>query len=313
MPLAFSSEEREAAERLIEVALAEDLGAAGDLTSRALIPEAMRGTVNVVSRADGIVAGLSVAKLVYERLDPAVTWSERVPDGTRVTRGAVIATVAGPLRTLLTGERTALNFLMHLSGVATLTRKFIDAVAGTKVVILDTRKTLPGWRLLEKYAVRTGGGTNHRMSLSDGCLIKDNHLAAWRSAARATDSDPSIAAAIAAARRAAPGIPVEVEVDTKEQLTDVLAGLPDIVLLDNMDIATLRECVTLRNRLAPDVLLEASGGISLNVGQAGRLPHDKKWQAGSLPYEIATTGVERISVGAITHSAPALDLAFDWP
>jgi nicotinate-nucleotide pyrophosphorylase (carboxylating) len=313
VPLAFNSEEREAAERLIRAALAEDLATDGDLTSRALIPEAMRGTVNVVSRADGIVAGLPVAQLVYERLDPAVTWSERVSDGTRVTRGAVMATVAGPLRSLLTGERTALNFLMHLSGVATLTRKFIDAVAGTKVVILDTRKTLPGWRLLEKYAVRAGGGTNHRMSLADGYLIKDNHLAAWRSNKQSPESDHSIAAAVATARRAAPGVPVEVEVDTLEQLADALAGLPDIVLLDNMDIVTLRECVALRNRLAPHVLLEASGGISLNVGQAGRLPHDKKWQSGSLPYEIATTGIERISVGAITHSAPALDLAFDWP
>jgi nicotinate-nucleotide pyrophosphorylase (carboxylating) len=221
---------------------------------------------------------------------------------------------------------------MHLSGVATLTRKFVDAVAGTKAVILDTRKTLPGWRRLEKYAVRAGGGTNHRMGLWDACLIKDNHLAAWRTG----NPGSTIAEAVATARRAvAPSVSVEVEVDTLEQLADALAGRPDIVLLDNMDVAALRECVALRDRLAPGVQLEASGGIrlvghaaslpvasssntsvgsNLNTkdGQAGSLPHEKR-QAGSLPYEIAATGVERMSVGAMTHSAPALDLAFDWP
>jgi nicotinate-nucleotide pyrophosphorylase (carboxylating) len=298
VPLAFSPEEREAARRLVDLALAEDLGNVGDLTSQALIPEEMQGAVKVVARADGILAGVPVAQLVYERLDPAVTWNGRLEDGSRLTRGAVVATVSGPLRSLLAGERTVLNFLMHLSGVATLTGKFVDAVAGTKAVILDTRKTLPGWRRLEKYAVRAGGGTNHRLGLADGCLIKDNHLAAWG----ANASSRTIAAAVAAARRAVPAsVPVEVEVDTIEQLTDALAGQPDIVLLDNMDVATLRECVALRDRLAPNVLLEASGGIRLNVGQAGSLPHD-----------IAATGVDRISVGAITHSAPALDLAFDW-
>jgi nicotinate-nucleotide pyrophosphorylase (carboxylating) len=298
VPLELSSEEREAALRLVQWALAEDLGTAGDITSRALIPADLRGTVDVVARAEGVLAGSPVARLVFEKLDPAAVWNARVEDGSRLAPGTVVATVAGPLRSLLTGERTALNFLMHLSGVATLTRKFVDAVAGTKAVILDTRKTLPGWRRLEKYAVRAGGGTNHRMGLSDGCLIKDNHLAAWR----AGNPGRSIAGAVAAARRAAPPpVPVEVEVDTFEQLADALAGRPDIVLLDNMDVATLRACVALRERLAPGVLLEASGGIQL-VGQAGSLPH-----------EIAATGVDRMSVGAMTHSAPALDLAFDWP
>ena len=277
----------------MELALAEDLGTIGDLTSQALIPVDMPGTVNVVARAEGILAGSPVARLVFDRLDSTVTWQTHVDDGARLARGAVIASVVGPLRALLGGERTALNFLMHLSSIATLTRKFVDAAAGTKAVILDTRKTLPGWRRLEKYAVRAGGGTNHRMGLADGCLIKDNHLAAWRTA----NPNRSIAEAVAEARKRVPKhIPVEVEVDTLEQLTDALAGRPDIALLDNMDVPGLRECVKLRDRLAPGVLLEASGGIGLaNVA------------------EIAAAGVDRISVGRLTHSAPALDLAFDWP
>jgi nicotinate-nucleotide pyrophosphorylase (carboxylating) len=293
VPLSLSPEERDAAQRLVRLALAEDLGTVGDITSAALIPKNMQGTVNVVARADGVLGGLPVAGLVFQELDAAVMWNARVADGARLTRGTVIASVVGPLRSLLAGERTSLNFLMHLSGVATLTRKFVEAVAGTKAVILDTRKTLPGWRRLEKYAVRAGGGTNHRMGLADGCLIKDNHLAACRFA----NTGHSIAAAIAAARSAVPtALPVEIEVDTVEQLADALAGKPDIVLLDNMDVAILRECVSLRDRIAPSVLLEASGGIRLANAA-----------------EIAATGVDRISVGAMTHSAPALDLAFDWP
>jgi len=290
---ALSNEERDAAQRLVDLALAEDLGNLGDLTSQALIPEQMQGAVKVVARADGILAGVPVAQMVFERIDPAIMWDGLHADGARLTRGAVVATVAGPLRSLLAGERTVLNFLMHLSGVASFTRKFVDAVAGTKAVILDTRKTLPGWRRLEKYAVRAGGGTNHRLGLADGYLIKDNHLAAWR----ASDAHRSIAAAVAAARSAVPtSVPVEVEVDTIEQLTDALAGNPDIVLLDNMDDAALRRCAALRDTIAPNVLLEASGGVTLATVAA-----------------IAATGVDRISVGAITHSAPALDLAFDWP
>jgi nicotinate-nucleotide pyrophosphorylase (carboxylating) len=293
LPLNFDPGERDAAGRLVDLALAEDLGTVGDLTSQALVPVDMPGTVDVVARAEGVLAGSPVAQLVFDRLDSSVTWKARLEDGARVTRGTVIASVAGPLRALLGGERTALNFLMHLSGVATLTRKFVDSVAGTKAVILDTRKTLPGWRQLEKYAVRAGGATNHRMGLADGCLIKDNHLAAWRTANR----NRTIAEAVKEARKHVPKtIPVEVEVDTLEQLADALSGDADIVLLDNMDVPALRECVKLRDRLAPRVLLEASGGIRLaNVA------------------EIAAAGVDRISVGALTHSAPALDLAFDWP
>jgi nicotinate-nucleotide pyrophosphorylase (carboxylating) len=192
----------------------------------------------------------------------------------------------------LAAERTVLNFLMHLGGVATRTRQFVDAVAGTKAKILDTRKTLPGWRLLEKYAVRAGGGTNLRIGLFDGCLIKDNHLAVWK------EEHPrdSLAGVIAAARQGVPaGIRVEIEVDTLEQLREVLAAKPDIVLLDNMDAATIAQAVRLRDWIAPGVLLEASGGVTLETVGA-----------------IAAAGVDRISVGAITHSAPVLDMAFDW-
>jgi len=288
----LTAEERQAAEQLVALALAEDLGPARDITSRALIPESRPGTVNVVVRRAGIVAGLPVAEIVLQQLDSAAIFEIQVSDGAKVDAGTIVASVRGAWRTLLASERTVLNFLMHLGGVATRTRQFVDAVAGTKAVILDTRKTLPGWRLLEKYAVRAGGGTNHRIGLFDGCLIKDNHLAAW------SEDHPrdSIARAIATARQAIPaGIPIEVEVDTLEQLREALAGKADIVLLDNMNAATIAKAVGIRDGLAPHVLLEASGGVTLETVGA-----------------IAAAGVDRISVGAITHSAPALDMAFDW-
>lgn len=318
--------EQSAAWRLIELALAEDLNANiamaqidfgqvftmttfdssqapiaslpseldHDLTCAALVGQSEAATIDVTIRRDGVLAGAAIAELVFERLDPTVSWQTLLNDGDVVRPGDVVARVAGPLRSLLIGERTALNFLMHLSGVATQTRRYVEAVAGTKAVILDTRKTLPGWRLLEKYAVRCGSGMNHRMGLSDGVLIKDNHLAAW---VASTDSEShSIAAAVLQARNRSPkGVSIEVEVDTLEQLRDALAGSPDIVLLDNMGPPQLRDAVKLRDQLAGSVLLEASGGITLaNVR------------------EIAECGVDRISVGALTHSAPALDIAFDW-
>lgn len=327
-PLAFGSAEQFAALRLIESALSEDLGDAAviggspvdrladvfsvttidsvldelpdslpseldrDLTCAALIDPAETATINVVVRRDGVLAGGPVAELVFGRLDPTVAWQSLVADGTFVTAQTVVARASGPLRSLLIGERTALNFLMHLSGVATQTRKFIDAVGGTKAVILDTRKTLPGWRALEKYAVRCGGGTNHRMGLHDGVLIKDNHLAAWvRRAGISTIAD-----AVRQARSVSPsGIAIEVEVDTLEQLRDALAGGPEIVLLDNMGPPLLREAMRLRDEVAPATQLEASGGITLGNVR-----------------EIAETGVDRISIGALTHSAPAIDIAFDW-
>jgi nicotinate-nucleotide pyrophosphorylase (carboxylating) len=285
----FGPREQTAADRLIELALAEDLSSVGDVTCAALIRPEERAAVQVVARGDGVLAGSPVGRRVFEKLDAEVRWAAHCRDGDIVHRGVVIATVSGPLRSLLTGERTILNFLTHLSGVATVTRRFVDAVAGTKARLLDTRKTLPGWRLLEKYAVRCGGGANHRMGLYDGILIKDNHLAAW------TESD-SIAKAVEAARAGGPaGTSVEVEVDTLDQLRDALGGSPDIVLLDNMNASLLRDAVSIRDQQAPRVLLEASGGVTLETVA-----------------EIAHTGVDRISVGALTHSAPALDLAFDW-
>jgi nicotinate-nucleotide pyrophosphorylase (carboxylating) len=288
----LSDPEAAAALRLIEHALAEDLANVGDLTCQALIEPAERAEVLVVARQAGVLAGGPVAGLVFQKLDTQVEWQPRVADGSSLAPSTVVAGVTGPLGSLLTGERTALNFLTHLSGVATLTRKFVDAVAGTTARIYDTRKTLPGWRLLEKYAVRCGGGANHRMGLYDGCLIKDNHLAAWAAA----HAGASIADAIRHARgRLHAGTPIEVEVDTLEQLTDALSARPEIVLLDNMEPAILREAVRLRDQTVPGVQLEASGGITLTNVSA-----------------VAATGVDRISVGALTHSPLALDLAFDW-
>jgi nicotinate-nucleotide pyrophosphorylase (carboxylating) len=287
----FGEGERSAARKLIELALFEDLSKAGDLTCRALIRPDQSATVQVVARTDGVLAGSPIGRMVFESLDRNVQWDARHRDGDRVTPGTVIADVSGSLSSLLIGERTMLNFMTHLSGIASITRRFVDAVAvaGTRAKVLDTRKTLPGWRLLEKYAVRCGGGTNHRMGLYDGVLIKDNHLAAW------TESS-SIAEAVRTARAKSPAeVSIEVEVDTLKQLDDALSGSPDIVLLDNMNVETLRAAVAMRDRQAPQVLLEASGGVTLDSVT-----------------EIARTGVERISVGALTHSAPALDLAFDW-
>lgn len=294
--LQFSETQASAARELIRMALAEDLLPDGDATTQALIPEGQTGSVEIVARAPGVLAGLPVALLVFTEVDPAVIFRFLVHDGDWLVAGQVVAELSGPLRSLLTGERTCLNFLTHLSGVATLTRRYVDAVAGTRAGIYDTRKTLPGWRILEKYAVTAGGGRNHRMGLGDMLLIKDNHLAGWLAAA----PDRSIAAAVQAARKwsmARAGAPkqIEIEVDTLAQFADALAGEPDIVLLDNMTLEDMRQAVALRNARAPRVELEASGGVSLASVAA-----------------IAATGVERISVGALTHSPPALDLAFDW-
>ena len=286
----FGGSEQAAAQRLIEMALSEDLMSRGDLTCQALIGRDQKGTVQIVSRKPGMLSGSPIGRMVFAKLDPDVQWEALKRDGDAVHPGTVIANVSGPLASLLTGERTMLNFMTHLSGIASLTKTYVDLVAGTRARILDTRKTLPGWRLLQKYAVRCGGGTNHRMGLYDGVLIKDNHLAAWTASG-------SIADAVRTARQKSPqGASVEVEVDTIAQLQDALQGEPEIVLLDNMSLEKLRESVALRDRTAPRVQLEASGGITLDTVKS-----------------IAQTGVERISIGALTHSAPALDLGFDWP
>ncbi len=283
---AFTPAEAAACRALVSLALAEDLGAAGDRTSAALIPADQPGRAAFVARTDGVVAGLPAAALVCAAVDPALAFAPAVADGSHLARGTILATVAGPLRSILAAERTALNFLQRLSGVATLTRRYVDAAAGTRAAVLDTRKTTPGWRLLEKYAVRMGGGRNHRVGLYDGVLIKDNHLAGLGGDVRR---------AVELARAANPGLPVEVEVDTLDQLEHALAAQADIVLLDNMPPDRMRAAVARRDAVSPGTKLEASGGINLGTIAAA-----------------AATGVDRISVGALTHSAPALDIALDY-
>jgi nicotinate-nucleotide pyrophosphorylase (carboxylating) len=281
-----------AANLLIELALAEDLGEPpDDVTSRVLIGAEQAGGVDVVARKEGVLAGLAVAELVFERLDSRVKIEKKAQDGSPLRAGTVVATLSGPMRSLLTGERTALNFMTHLSGVASLTRRYVDAARGSNAVILDTRKTHPAYRALEKYAVRMGGGRNHRMGLYDGCLIKDNHLAAWSAA----HPGASLADALRHARSQIGESILEVEVDTLEQLADALTADPDIVLLDNMQPDVLRKAVALRNERGHKAQLEASGGVTLESISA-----------------IAAAGVDRISVGALTHSAVALDVGFDW-
>ncbi len=298
MTLIFSNTETKTAKQLIQAALDEDLNNIGDLTCNALIPKSLKAEVNLVARENGIVAGLPIANLVFESLDTSVSTNFQTDDGNEIKAGQVLATFSGPLNSLLIGERTILNFMTHLSGIASLTQKYVQKVSGTKAVVLDTRKTLPGYRALAKYAVRAGGGTNHRIGLYDGILIKDNHLASWAS----QSNQSTIAEAIQTARKSveenisiANNISIEVEVDTLEQLEDALDGPPDIVLLDNMTTEQLKKAIQTRNQKKPYVLLEASGGITLETVQ-----------------EIAETGVDRISIGALTHSAPSLDLAFDW-
>jgi nicotinate-nucleotide pyrophosphorylase (carboxylating) len=281
--------EAAAAKSLITLALAEDLGTAGDRTAQATIPATAVGRAAFVARAVGIVAGLPVAELVLHEVDPQLTFTPLVADGTPATPGKRLAIAAGPMRSVLAAERTALNFLQRLSGVASQTRHYVEAVAGLPVQILDTRKTTPGWRLLEKYAVRLGGGHNHRLGLHDGILIKDNHLAALGGG---VDAIPK---AVAAARAAAPELPVEVEVDTPEQFEAALRCRPDIILLDNMGAERVGACVRRRDEAAPGVKLESSGGVTLATLRA-----------------LSETGVDRISIGALTHSAVALDIALDY-
>jgi nicotinate-nucleotide pyrophosphorylase (carboxylating) len=286
MPL--NAAETDAARKLIDLALAEDLGTVGDVTGLATISAGTTGRAAFVARVAGIVAGLPVAALVCEAVDPNLKFNPVVADGTAVQPGAELATIIGQMRSILTAERTVLNFLQRLSGVSTLTRRYVDA-AGDRVNVLDTRKTTPGLRLLEKYAVRMGGGHNHRVGLYDGVLIKDNHLWALGGGAG------SVPKAVAAARHHAPGLLVEVEVETWEQFEAALACRPNIILLDNMSPEMLRRCVVRRDEIASGILLEASGGVNLQtIGT------------------IAATGVDRISVGALTHSAVAMDIALDY-
>jgi nicotinate-nucleotide pyrophosphorylase (carboxylating) len=286
----FSPAESAACERLVKWALDEDIGTVGDLTSQAVTPIGLAGRTALVARAEGVVAGLPAAEMAFQRVHFSLRFQTLIEDGREVRPGDRLAVVSGPMRSILTAERVSLNFVQRLSGIATQTHRYVAAVGGLPCRVLDTRKTTPGWRLLEKYAVRQGGGQNHRYGLYDGVLIKDNHLAALG------PRPDVVAEAIRLARaKYEPSVPVEVEVDTLEQLDIALAAGPDVVLLDNMSTEKLREAVRRRNAVAPKVLLEASGGVTL-----------------ATIHGIAETGVDRVSVGALTHSAPALDVALDY-
>jgi nicotinate-nucleotide pyrophosphorylase (carboxylating) len=261
---------------------APDLAVGYDVTSAATVPGTQFGTADLVARDDGVVAGLPLAARVFARLAPGATLTARAADGDRVGRGDVLLTVRGPVRAVLAAERSALNIASRASGIATATRAWVDAVAGTGAVVLDTRKTTPGLRPLEKYAVRCGGGSNKRMGLYDVAMVKDNHVAAAG----------SVAAAVALVRERAPRIVVQVECDTLEQVAEAVDAGADFLLLDNMTADQLRAAVALVGDL--DIDLEATGGLTLAVAR-----------------EVAETGVDFLSVGALTHSSPILDLALD--
>ena len=291
--------------QLVRLAVCEDLQRAQDWTTVSLVSHDAEGRAAVVVRESGVLVGMRAAEVVLDEMESGASWHVAVEDGARVDAGTVVARISGPARSLLTCERIVLNLIGRLSGIATLTHEYVARVIGTRAHIYDTRKTTPGWRRLEKYAVRCGGGHNHRTGLYDAILIKDNHLAfgAGRLAAGVTPNFQP-AEAVARARQfvaeMGPGVVdpdmiIEVEVDTLDQLESVLSARPDIVLLDNMSLDELRQAVILRKRLSPDIALEASGGVRLEtVG------------------EIALTGVERISVGAVIHSAVCLDVGLDW-
>jgi nicotinate-nucleotide pyrophosphorylase (carboxylating) len=267
---------------IIRLALAEDIGP-GDVTTLATVPAEAVGRAVFLAKAPGVVAGLPVAEAVFREVDPGARFTPLIEEGEYVLPGARLAVVEGPARALLTGERVALNFLQHLSGIATRTRRFVGLVAGTGARIVDTRKTVPGLRALAKYAVRVGGGANHRFALYDGVLIKDNHILAAG----------GIGAAVARAREAAPHLlRIEVEAEGLDQVREALEAGADLVLLDNMDLPTLREAVALCRGRART---EASGGVNEETARA-----------------IAETGVDLISIGALTHSVTALDISLDW-
>jgi len=267
----------------VALALREDLGLAGDVTTNSTVSETALATADIRARQDGTISGLDVAKAAFLSLDPDVAFTVQATDGARVKSGDVVARVSGSARALLTGERVALNFMGRMSGIATLTARFVAAVSETNATIVDTRKTTPGLRAFEKYAVTCGGGANHRSGLFDAILIKDNHIVAAG----------SLDAAITRARQAGGHmLKTEVEVDTIEQLRDVLTHKIDVVLLDNMTPAELKKAVAL---VKGQVVTEASGGVNLETVAT-----------------IAKTGVDLISIGALTHSAPVFDLGLDF-
>jgi nicotinate-nucleotide pyrophosphorylase (carboxylating) len=284
----------DAARSLIRLAIAEDLGSAGDWTTRCLVPEGAPGRVAVVARKPGVVAGLKMVQLVLAEFHAKFDCEFQADDGQAIERGQTLAVFAGSAADILSTERIVLNFLGRLSGIATLTSEYVGRVAGTGAEVYDTRKTTPGWRLLEKYAVRCGGGFNHRLGLDRAVMIKDNHVAL------AQQEGMTLPMAVERVRQSlsehsAQVEAIEVEVDNLQQLAEVLQARPDIVLLDNMTIEQLSQAVHLRNAEMPELVLEASGGVNLDTIAA-----------------IAATGVDRISVGALTHSAEVLDIGFDW-
>ena len=266
---------------VVRGALAEDLGRAGDVTAQACIPADAQLACTFGARQDGVISGLACARLALAELDPSARFEARASDGQRVSAGAVLAEVRGNARAILSAERTALNLLGRLSGVATLTRAYVDAVSGTRARITDTRKTTPGLRQLEKYAVRCGGGRNHRMSLSDAAMVKDNHVVAAG----------GVVAAFEAVRAAFPDVPIEVEADTVEDAVLAVEAGADLVLLDNMSPADLRRAVKL---VAGRAKLEASGGLTLGTAR-----------------KTASTGVDYLAIGALTHSVQVLDIGLD--
>ena len=265
---------------LIQAAIAEDIGR-GDLTTQLTVAENVRARAEIVAKQDGVIAGLPVLAKVFHTLgSTSVTIDAHLTDGVAFVTGTTVASLNGPVSDLLAGERVALNFLQHLSGIATLTRQYVKAVAGTRARIVDTRKTMPGLRVLEKYAVRVGGGHNHRLGLDDGVLIKDNHIVAAG----------GVGAAVSRARRHAPHtVKIEIECTTLEQIDEALSAGADAILLDNMAPKLLAEAV---RRIGGRALVEASGGVTLATVRS-----------------IAETGADLISVGALTHSAPAVDLS----
>lgn len=264
---------------LIQLALKEDIGP-GDITTDNLVAPETRGTATIVAKQDLVIAGLLVAETVFRALEPQIDFAAHYTDGARVTAGSTVVNIEGTLGTLLKGERTALNFVQRLSGIATLTRAFVAEVAGTAVKLVDTRKTTPGWRVLEKYAVRIGGAHNHRMGLYDGVLIKDNHIAVCG----------GIAHAVTKARQAISHlVKVEVEASTFEEVKEALAAGADIVMLDNMNLEQICQAVGIIDKRA---IVEVSGGVTREQLR-----------------ELAQTGVDLISIGALTHSAVAVDLS----
>jgi nicotinate-nucleotide pyrophosphorylase (carboxylating) len=267
--------------RAVQIALEEDIGP-GDVTSKATLPEDLVYNGRFLIKAPGIIAGLNVAELVFKEVDNRIIFTPLVENGTAVSPGDIIATISGPARSLLTAERTALNFMQRMSGIATLTRQFMDAVAGTKAVILDTRKTVPGLRALDKMAVRQGGGQNHRTGLYDMVMIKDNHIAAAG----------GITTAVSRVRATAQNLPIEVEVKNLSELAEVLPLHVERIMLDNMSLAEMREAVKMVNGRCQ---LEASGNVTLQTVAA-----------------IAATGVDYISSGALTHSVTALDISLNF-